>query len=87
MTGSMAPFFSIVSVTFFLLLLGIAIVSLRYVLRRRVQCPDRLIDAELVIEERKRFPWDHHGQQQVMRCSLQPGGVTCDRQCLQGNHR
>ena len=83
MSSSFAPVYALLAGTAIALIAALAILSLRNLLRRRVQCPVQGAAADIVVEEQRKTPWDRHTQRDVVRCSLLQGDkVSCAKGCL-----
>ena len=76
------PAYGVIGLTLLLLLGAAIVVASRVLTPRRVQCPANAMDAAIVQESQKRFPWSSQRQTTVAQCSLLPNGVTCQQNCL-----
>ncbi|MBM4342583.1 MAG: hypothetical protein FJ100_04310 [Deltaproteobacteria bacterium] len=83
MSGTFTPIYALLTGTAIALVAALVILSLRNLLRRRVQCPVQGAHADIVVEEHRKTPWDRNPQLDVVRCSLMQGdAVTCAKGCL-----
>jgi hypothetical protein len=79
---SVLPAYGVIGLTLLLLLGAAIVVASRVLTSRRVPCPVQAVEAGIVLESQKRFPWSQERRTSVAQCSLLPNGVTCEQNCL-----